>query len=52
MRRFLPKSAYARNVPTLMTGTTLAQAIPIAISPLLTRLCSPEEFDPLACTGR
>ncbi|MBV8247644.1 MAG: oligosaccharide flippase family protein [Comamonas sp.] len=29
---------------TLMTGTTLAQAIPVAISPLLTRLYSPEEF--------
>ena len=44
MRRLLPQSAYARNVLTLMTGTTLAQAIPIAISPLLTRLYSPEEF--------
>lgn len=27
-----------------MTGTSLAQAIPIAISPILTRLYSPEEF--------
>ena len=27
-----------------MTGTTIAQAIPIAISPILTRLYSPEEF--------
>lgn len=44
MRRLLPKSAYARNVLTLMTGTTLAQAIPVAISPILTRLYSPEEF--------
>ena len=44
MRRLLPKSAYARNVLTLMTGTSLAQAIPIAISPILTRLYSPEEF--------
>lgn len=44
MRRLLPQSAYARNVLTLMTGTTLAQAIPIAISPILTRLYSPEEF--------
>jgi O-antigen/teichoic acid export membrane protein len=31
-----------------MTGTTLAQAIPIAISPVLTRLYSPEEFGRLA----
>lgn len=44
MRRLLPKSAYARNVLTLMTGTSLAQAIPIAISPILTRLYSPDEF--------
>ena len=44
MRRLLPESAYARNVLTLMTGTSLAQAIPIAISPILTRLYSPEEF--------
>jgi len=44
MRRLFPQSAYARNVLTLMTGTTLAQAIPIAISPILTRLYSPEEF--------
>ncbi|MFL9627876.1 lipopolysaccharide biosynthesis protein [Aeromonas jandaei] len=40
----LPKSKYARNVITLMSGTGLAQAIPIAISPILTRLYSPEEF--------
>lgn len=44
IRRFLPRSAYARNVLTLLTGTTLAQAIPIAISPILTRIYSPEEF--------
>lgn len=44
MRRLLPQSTYARNVLTLMTGTGLAQAIPIAISPILTRLYSPDEF--------
>jgi len=38
------KSGYVRNIATLMTGTALAQAIPIAISPILTRLYSPEEF--------
>jgi O-antigen/teichoic acid export membrane protein len=27
-----------------MTGTTIAQAIPIAISPILTRLYSPDDF--------
>jgi O-antigen/teichoic acid export membrane protein len=35
---------FSRNVLTLMTGTTIAQAIPIAISPILTRLYSPEDF--------
>lgn len=35
MRRLIPQSAYARNVLTLMTGTTVAQAIPIAISAVL-----------------
>lgn len=44
MRKLLPQSAYARNVITLMAGTGLAQAIPLAISPILTRLYSPEEF--------
>ena len=44
MRRLTPQSAYARNVIKLMMGTSLAQAIPIAISPILTRLYSPEEF--------
>jgi len=39
-----PKSEFTRNVLTLMTGTTIAQAIPIAISPILTRLYSPEDF--------
>jgi O-antigen/teichoic acid export membrane protein len=39
-----PKSEFSRNVLTLMTGTTIAQAIPIAISPILTRIYSPEDF--------
>lgn len=35
---------FIRNIAILMTGTTVAQAIPIAISPILTRIYSPEEF--------
>ena len=38
------KSEFSRNVLTLMTGTVVAQAIPIAISPILTRIYSPKEF--------
>lgn len=43
-KRLKPQSEFAQNVLTLMTGTTIAQAIPIAISPILTRIYSPEEF--------
>jgi len=39
-----PKSEFTRNVLTLMTGTTIAQGIPIAISPILTRIYTPEDF--------
>jgi O-antigen/teichoic acid export membrane protein len=44
MQRLKLKSEFTRNVLTLMTGTTIAQAIPIAISPILTRIYSPEDF--------
>jgi O-antigen/teichoic acid export membrane protein len=40
----LLKSEFNRNVLTLMTGTTIAQAIPIAITPILTRIYTPEDF--------
>ena len=42
------KSEFNSNVLTLMTGTTIAQAIPIAITPILTRLYKPEDFGVLA----
>jgi len=42
------KSEFSRNLLTLMTGTTIAQAIPIAISPILTRIYTPEDFGVLA----
>ena len=44
INRFKPKSEFSRNILTLMTGTTIAQAIPIAISPILTRIYTPEDF--------
>lgn len=44
MIKFKPKSEFSRNVLTLMTGTTITQAIPIAISPILTRIYTPEDF--------
>ena len=44
LKKLKPKSEFSRNVLTLMTGSTIAQAIPIAISPILTRIYTPEDF--------
>jgi O-antigen/teichoic acid export membrane protein len=40
--------SYRNNVISLITGSAAAQAIPILISPLLTRLYSPKDFGLLA----
>ena len=45
---FKPKSEFSQNVLILMTGTSIAQAIPIAISPILTRIYTPEDFGTFA----
>ena len=42
------KSDFTKNVLTLLTGTTVAQAIPIAISPILTRVYTPADFGVVA----
>lgn len=42
------KSEFTRNVLTLFTGTTIAQAIPLAISPILSRLYTTEDFGVLS----
>jgi len=44
MKNIFVKSEFSKNVLTLMSGTLVAQAIPIAISPILTRIYSPEDF--------
>ncbi|MBT4034557.1 MAG: oligosaccharide flippase family protein [Candidatus Marinimicrobia bacterium] len=45
MKKFQsPFSEFTSNALTLITGTTLAQVIPVAISPILTRLYSPEDY--------
>jgi O-antigen/teichoic acid export membrane protein len=44
IQKLKPKSEFTRNVLTLMTGTTIAQAIPIAISPILTRIYTPQDY--------
>lgn len=48
LKNRLPKGGFLHNVLTLMTGTAIAQAIPILISPILTRLYSPGDFGLLA----
>jgi len=40
----LPARSFARNVITLMTGTTFAQALAVLVSPIITRMYSPENF--------
>jgi O-antigen/teichoic acid export membrane protein len=44
LKRVLAKGEFSRNVLTLITGTTIAQAIPVAVSPILARLYSPQDF--------
>lgn len=45
MKRFLQKrSEFFRHVSIVMLGTAAAQAIPLAVSPLLTRIYGPEDF--------
>ena len=44
-------SNFNKNVFKLILGTLLAQAIPIAISPVLTRLYTPDEFGVLRNTN-
>ena len=39
-----PRSEYSKNVVKVMTGATIAQALPIAAAPILTRLFPPEAF--------
>lgn len=43
-QKHAPKGSFGHNALTLMTGTAIAQAIPIAVAPILTRLYSPSDF--------
>ena len=40
----MPRSAYYKNVITVLAGATGAQALPMLVAPLLTRLCTPAEM--------
>jgi len=43
-RKYIGDSAYKKNVLTMIIGRVLGQVIPILLTPLLTRIYSPEEF--------
>ena len=42
--KFFPLGSFAANTLTLTIGSSIAQAIPILVSPILTRLYSPNEY--------
>lgn len=42
--KYISKGSFSLNVLTLMIGTTIAQVIPIATSPIFTRIYSPKDF--------
>lgn len=44
MLKNILKSEFSRNVMTLLTGSAIAQFIPLLLTPVLSRLFSPEEF--------
>lgn len=44
IKKILPKSEFAKNVLTLMTGTSIAQLLPVLVSPILTALYSPHDM--------
>ena len=48
IRKHLKPSESTKNILTLMSGTVLAQAIPIAITPILSRIYTEEDFGILA----
>lgn len=43
-----PKSEFFRNVATLFTGTALAQIVPLLVTPILTRIYTPNDYGVLA----
>lgn len=48
LKRLFKKNSLYKDVATLVGGTGIAQAVPILISPILTRMYTPDEFGILA----
>ena len=43
-RKIKNRSEFSNNVITLMTGSTLSYIVPVLVSPVLTRIYTPEDF--------
>ena len=48
IKKYINKSEFVSNSLTLFTGTTIAQIIPLLVSPFLSRIYTPENFGLLA----
>lgn len=48
MKRFFPKSDFSKNTLVLVSGTVVAQAIPLILHPFLRRIYTPEDFGAMA----
>lgn len=48
MKKFFLDNEFIKHVLTLITGSSAAQIIPIAITPILTRIYSPDDFGAFA----
>lgn len=44
LQHFFPIGGFGRNVLTMLTGISIAQLIPLAVAPLLTRIYTPQDF--------
>ena len=44
LKKLKPESEFSRNTLSLITGSTISQAIPAALSPILTRIYTPEDY--------
>jgi len=44
IHKLKPKSEFSKNTISLISGNVLSQSIPAALSPILTRIYSPEDF--------
>lgn len=48
INKLILKSEFSRNIVILMSGNIIAQALPLSVMPILTRIYTPEDFGVLA----